>query len=213
MFFRVCACSRINLFKLPDGKRGLLRILSLVRLIKIREIRLTLLKLRNDQSHLISPIAEMNIPDHLISFIAQDPFYTLPDDRRTQMTYMQRFCNIRTAVVDHDRLRGLFILNPQLFFQSHIIQVRCYALFGQLQINKSWFHYIYRLKIFTVLQIRDHFFRDHKRRFLIFLCSRHRSVALIFAQIRAVGKSHFRKLFVITSLCKSLLHLYCNKFQ
>ena len=213
MFFRVCACSRINFFQLPDGKRSLLRILSLVRLIKIREIRLTLLKLRNDQSHLISPIAEMNIPDHLISFITQDPFYTLPDDRRTQMTYMQRFCNIRTAVVDHDRLRDLFILNPQLFFQSHIIQVRCYALFGQLQVDKSWFHYIYQLKIFTVLQIRDHIFRDHKRRFLIFLCSRHRSVALIFAQIRAVGKSHFRKLFVITCLCKSLLHLYCNKFQ
>ena len=213
VLFRISACRRIDLFQLADRKRRFFRILSLKTFVKIRELRLTFLELRNDQTHLVSPVSEMYIPDHLISFETDDTFNTLTDDRRAQVPHMERLCHIRAAVVDHNSPGVLLILNPQLRLSCHLIQIRRRALGRKLQIDKSRFHHIHSLKINTVLQIFRDIFRNHERRFLIFLRPRHGAVALVFAQVRTVGESHLRKLFVISRLCKRFSHIYCDQFQ
>ena len=83
MLFRICACRRINLFQLADRKRGFFRILSRKVFVKIRKFRLTFLQFGDDQSHLVSPVSQMDISDHFIPFQTRDPFDTLADDRGT----------------------------------------------------------------------------------------------------------------------------------
>ena len=46
---------------------------------------------------------QMNITDHFVSFKTSNPFYAFADNCRTQMSYMKRFRNIRSAVIYHDR--------------------------------------------------------------------------------------------------------------
>ena len=147
VFFCICTRSRINLFKLSDRKRRSLRILPFKRFIKVRQFRLTLFKLCDDKPHLIAPVSQMDIPDHVISLVAKNPFNTLPDDRRTQMPNMQRLRHIRPAVVDHNGLRRFLILNSKLFLRSHIIQIGRYTFFRQLQVDKARLNHIYCLKV------------------------------------------------------------------
>ena len=71
--------------------------------IKIWKLRFSLLQFCNDQPHLISPVSQMNITDHFVSFKTSNPFYAFADNCRTQMSYMKRFRNIRSAVIYHDR--------------------------------------------------------------------------------------------------------------
>ena len=81
MLFRICAGRGINLLQFPDCKGGFLRIFSFKILIKIRKFRFSLLKLRDNQTHLVTPVAQMNIPDHFIALKPDNPFDTLSDNR------------------------------------------------------------------------------------------------------------------------------------
>ena len=81
MLLRICARCGIDFLQLTDRKRRFLRVLSLKLLVKIRQLRFSLLKLCDDQSHLISPVAQMDIADHLVSFKPGDPLHAFSDDR------------------------------------------------------------------------------------------------------------------------------------
>ena len=129
------------------------------------------------------------------------------------MPYMQRFCHIGTAIVNDNGSGMLFHIHSQPFISSHIIQICRHIIRGKLQIDKSRLHYIHRFKASAVLHLRRYILRNHKRRFLIFLCSRHSPVALIFAQVRPVGQRNFSQISVIPGLLERRLHLYRNQFQ
>ena len=74
---------RINILQLGNRKRRLRRILAGIIRVKIYQIRLTVMQLLDDQSHLQSPVTQMNITDHLISHKTAHALDALSDDRRT----------------------------------------------------------------------------------------------------------------------------------
>ena len=78
------------------------------------------LQLGNDKSHLQSPVAEVYVADRRIAVITDNSLDRLPDHCRTEMTYVEGFCNIRPAVVNDD-LAGLFrLLHAELLFLLHL---------------------------------------------------------------------------------------------
>ena len=186
MFFCISAGRRVDFLKLSNRKRRLFRIFSGEVFIKIWKLRFSLLQFCNDQPHLISPVSQMNITDHFVSFITQDSLYTLSDDRRTQMSYMQRFCHIRSAVIHHDRLWSLHLFNSQLFTRYHLIEKsRCKGWF-YFQIDKPRIHCFCHFKTVFFLQSCHHVICDHDRCFFVSFCCCHCSVALVFTQIRTI---------------------------
>ena len=69
----------------------------------------------------IGMISKMYITDHFVSDKTSDTFDTLPNDRRTKMTYMKWFCNIRSAVVDNDLLGMFRLLETEFFICLHAL--------------------------------------------------------------------------------------------
>ena len=172
VFFCLTARRRIDLFQLSYCKRSLLRIFSLIIFRKIRQFRLADPKFRNDQPHLITPIAKMNISQHLMPHLSCNPLDTFTDDGRTEMPDMKRFRYIRTAVV-YDDCPGFFRrLKPKILIRTHLVQIICHIFFPQLQINEPRFHYTDVLKAGAVSKLRRHILSDHERRLFISLRSR-----------------------------------------
>ena len=73
------AGSGIDILQLRDGKGCLLREIAAVVLVKIHQVRLSLLKLRDDETHLQAPVAQMHIADDPVSHIAGQALYALAD--------------------------------------------------------------------------------------------------------------------------------------
>ena len=114
---------RVNLFQIRYGKRRLLRIFSLIAFIKIRKLRLSFLQLCNDLPHLQPPVAQMDIADHLMPRIAQNPFHALSDDCSAQMPDMKRLRHVGSAVVDDDGFLFFRLRHAEFFCRSHLIQI------------------------------------------------------------------------------------------
>ena len=213
MLFSISAGRRIDFFQLSDGKRRLSRIFTCKVLIKIRQFGLSLLQLRDNQSHLISPVSQMDISCHLISFIAHDSFHALPDDCRAQVSHMQWFGHIRSAVIDQNRLRCFFLLHTKHFILRHLLQKLRYKLRFQFQIDKARFYSFCLLKICVLLQMCNHILRYHKRCFMICLGCCHGTVTLIFTQVRAVGQCHLGIRRIIPCRIKSCFHFFCYQLR
>ena len=180
VFFGFTTCTWIDFLQFADGKRCFLRIFSFVSIVKINQFRLAVFQFCNDQPHLQSPVSKMYITDHFVSDKTSDTFDTLPNDRRTKMTYMKWFCNIRSAVVDNDRLRFLSCFYRIFLICCHFLQVISKKFFFNLQIDKSRLHNFCHRKDLTVFQMFNYIICDHKWRFLICFGSCHGSIALKF---------------------------------
>ena len=74
---------RIDILQLGNRKWRLRRILAGIIRVKIYQIRLTVMQLLDDQSHLQSPVTQMHIADDMVSHIAADALDALSDDRGT----------------------------------------------------------------------------------------------------------------------------------
>ncbi len=177
---------RIDLFQLGDGKRRFLRILSFIGIIEINQSRIALLQFRNDQPHLQTPVTQMDIPDHIMPRITADPLDALPDHTGTQVPHMKRLRHIRPAVINNDLLRLLRHLQAEFLTVSHPAQIIPHKRLRHLQIQKARRHSGHLRKDTALLQLSGHILSDHKRRFMIFLRTRHGAVALILAQIGSV---------------------------
>ena len=105
ILFGLAACTWINFFQLTDRKWCFLRIFSCIRIIKINQLRFSVFQFCNDQSHLKTPVSQMNITDYFMTYETANSLNTLANDCRTKMSYMKRFCNIWSAVVDDDCFR------------------------------------------------------------------------------------------------------------
>ena len=185
------ACTWINLLKLTDSKRCLCRIFTCIAVIKIYKLRLSVLQLCNDQSHLKSPVTKMNITNHLMSYETADSLNTFTNNCRTEMTYMKRFGNVRSAVIDYDGLRLFGCVCAKLLILLHLLQIICKKLFADFQIDKSGLYHFFHGKYFGICQIAHYVICDHKWCFLISLSSRHGTIALVFAKVRTVGNAYF----------------------
>ncbi len=124
ILLRLSARRGINLLERGYRKRRILRVLTLIILIKINQLRLTAFQLRDNQPHLQPPVAQMHVPDHPVSHKTSDPPYALPDNRRAQMTHMKRLCDIGSAIINHNCARIVrFLTAIAPLVRLHIRQI------------------------------------------------------------------------------------------
>ena len=191
ILFGFAACTWIDFFQLADGKWRFCWIFSCKAVIKIYKLRLSVLQLGDDQSHLKSPVPKMNVTDHLVSHETADSLNALANDGRTKMSYMERLGNVWSAVVDHDGLRLFGCVCTKLLILLHLFQIICKKLFADFQVDKSGLYHFFHGKYFGICQIAHYVICDHKWCFLISLSSRHGTIALVFAKVRTVGNAYF----------------------
>ena len=197
---------RIYFLQFRNGKRCFCRILSLICLIKIYQLRLSLAKLGNDQSHLQTPVSQMHIADHFMSCKAGDSLHTLTNDRRPEMSYMQRLCHIRSAIIDHNGLRIFCFFTAHPFILLHTIQVLTQVLIVHFHIDESRIHRLDFSKHLRSLHCFHNCIGDHDRCLVVLFGCRHGTIALILAQIRSIGQTDTGIFFIITCFSKS----FCN---
>ena len=140
---RLRAGCRVDLLQFTDGKRSLLRIFSGIGLIKIGQFRLSVTKLLNDQSHLKSPVSQMNVTDHLMPQETSHPLDTLANDGGTEMSHMQRLCHVGSAVIYDDRERRFRLFTAALVFFSHVVHVGRQISGLQFYINETRHHRVH----------------------------------------------------------------------
>ena len=63
----------------------------------------------------------MYVTDDIMTHKLADTFYTFPNNCRTQMSYMERFCNVWSAVVDHDCLWLFYFVTAKSFIFLHAV--------------------------------------------------------------------------------------------
>ena len=190
VLFRFAACARINLLELTDRKRCFLRVLSRKGLIKINKLRMALLQLGDDQSHLQTPVSKMNVTDHVVAHEAPHTLDALADDRGTEMADVKRFCHVCSAVIYDDGFRIFCFLYRKIFVVLHFGKIICQKFRVDFQVDESRFYGFN----FTDHAVIGHFFYNCfsqlDRCFVVCFCSCHCAVALVFAQIRAVGNGN-----------------------
>ena len=104
VLFGLATCARINLFQLADCKWCFFRIFSCIRIIKVDKLWFSVSQFCDDKSHLQTPVSKMYITDHFMTYKTADSFNTFSDDCRAEMTYMERFCNVWSAVINDNCL-------------------------------------------------------------------------------------------------------------
>ena len=181
IYFGFAACTWIDFFQFADGERCFLRIFSLIAVIKINKLRFAVFEFCDDKAHLESPVTEMYVTDHLVSYISADTFDTLSNDRGTKMSYVERFCYVRSAVVDDDGLWCLCSLDRVFRVCFHFLKIVCKEFLSDSEVDETWFYNLCHRKDLAVLKIYNYIICDHERGFLVSFGSCHCSVALIFA--------------------------------
>ena len=129
----------------------------------------------------------MRVADDLVSDVTKDPLHRLTDDCRTHVSDMQRLGNIRSAVVDDHRARVLRRLHAEMLFAAHPQNIVCEKFCPDVDIDKSRCNRLARLEHLLLSDCGRHLVRYCDRRLVILLRGSHGTVALILAQVRAVG--------------------------
>ena len=140
VFFGFSTCTWINFFQFTDCKRSFFRIFTFISIIEINQLRFTVFQFCDDKSHLKPPVSQMYITDYFVSYKTADSFNTLSDNCRTKMSYVKRFRNVRSAIINYDCL-WLFRCLYRIFrICSHFFHIICKKLFFHSEIDKSWFN-------------------------------------------------------------------------
>ena len=150
----------------------------------------------------------MNISDDFMSPISGNSLYAFPDNSRTQMSHMERFCHIRSAIINDNLLSYRRLFQPKFRTFLHFPYIVCKKGFLHFQIDKSRRHRIRTGKYYAFLQFLCHIICYYNRCLFIFFGTRHGTVTLIFTQVRPVGNSHPSQLFFITGSIKRRFYLF-----
>ena len=208
-----CARGGIDLLEVTHGKRRLFRIgraLAVRTRGKIRKVREPVLQFGDDQSHLKAPVAHMDIADALLAVVTDDALHGFADDRGAHVTYMQRLCDIRPAVVQDDALRHLRVLQSKLLRLPHLVQVITDEALADRQVQETGLHCLNFCKNRRIRKSCRDFFRDHNRCLVVLLCTGHRAVALVLTQVGAVRDRHLPQATVIAGRLKGFPHLFTD---
>ena len=204
----------IDLFEFGDGKGRLIGIFALKRRVKIRKSGHALFEFRDHEAHLQAPVSQMDITDDILSVEAGDALDRLADDRAAQMSDMQGLGHIGTAVVDDDLLRLFRKRHAETIVRAHLLQVRLQKALFHIQIQETGLDDLHLGKYrgtCAVIFGREgpgNVVSDHKGRFAVALCTCHGTVALIFAEVRAVRYCHPAQCTVISRRLEGGFHLF-----
>ena len=122
---RLCRGERIDLLQLGD--------------LEICIELSAVLKLRDDEAHLKTPVTEMYVTDDIIALLNRHPLDRLTDDGRTKVADMERLRRIGSAVVDDDLL-PLMGIKTEILMEVHLVQILRGELLGYVQVDEARHH-------------------------------------------------------------------------
>ncbi len=150
----------------------------------------------------------MNITDGGIAVVAYHTLDGLADDCGTKMSHMKRLCNVRSAVVQNDRLAVFRKGHAEFITACHLLQIVPQILFLHIQVDESGLYNGYVLEYRRLLQLGCHVLCDHKRCLVILLSPRHSAVALILGKVRARRYADPSHGSIVACCRKGLPHLF-----
>ncbi len=98
------------------------------------------LHLRDDQAHLKTPVAEMDIADDVVAEEPVNALDGLADDGASEVADMKRLCNVRPAVVHDDGPGILLGLDAEVRSEIHFRNVLREKAIRQLKVQKAGVH-------------------------------------------------------------------------
>ena len=104
---------------------------------------------------------------------------------------MQGLCDVRPAVVQNDGAGSRIVLRAVVRGLRHFAQIGSQIVFGNLQIQKARHDGLGAGKQLIFAQRVQNRICDLDGSLMILLCRCQRTVALVFTEIRAVGKRRF----------------------
>ena len=204
--------SGIDLFQIGQSERRFNGVFAGEIGVKIGEVGLALLQLCNDQTHLQTPVTQMDVTDGLIAHKGMKPLQSLTDDSRTQVTNVQRLGDVCSAVVHHNGLSLAHFGNTEVGGGAHLLQIALEEAVRQLQVDKAGHNGLHQ-RVVTLIQLCYHCVCDHDRCTLILLGGGQCAIALIFAKVGAVGYGNTAKCRVVACIGKGLLHFRSNNIK
>ena len=205
----------VDLFQLTDGERRLGGIFAVKIGVEVGKLRLRFPDALDDQTHLQTPVTQMHVTNDVIAEVTLDALDGLADDGRTDVTHMQGFCHVGSAVVNDHGFGLGFPLQAELFSHSHPVQVLSHKFRLQPQVDEAGLYCLHCGESGIFFQTCHNFLCDHQGRFLICLGGPEGAIALIFAQIRTTGNGDLTVSRVIAlglKYCRYPLRNQINEF-
>ena len=197
----------VKLLQIRQGEGWLGGVLSRKVRVEIRKVRLTVLQLRDDQTHLQTPVAQMNVADGIVAEEGVQPLHGFTDDGGAQVADVQGLCHVGTAVVYHNGFARAGFRNAKIGGGAHGFQIGFQERPGELQVDEAR-HDGFHQRIVGGVQLFRHRFRNLDGGAVVLLGGGQSAVALVFAQVGAVGDRHPAVGGVIARVGKGALHFF-----
>ena len=155
----------------------------------------------------------MDITDDMVAEVAVNALEAFADNGRAQMTYMEGLCHIGAAVVHHHSSGIGVMLQTVTLGLAHVGNIVLQVFSGDMEVQKTWVDGRDLREHGLVLQLRCHGVGNLDGSAAVGLCRRHGAVALVFAQVGAVGYGNFAVRSIVTGIGKGLRYPCGNQIN
>ena len=197
----------VKLLQVRQGEGRLGRVFSRKVRVEIGKVRLTVPQFRDDQTHLQAPVAQMHVADGVVAEEGVQPLHGFADDGGAQMTDVQGLRHVGAAVVHHNRLARAGFRNAKIGGGAHGFQIGFQERPGELQVNEARHDGLHQ-RIVGGVQLFRHCLRNLDGGAVVLLRGGQSAVALVFAQVGAVGDRHPAIGSVVAGVGKGTLHFF-----
>ena len=153
----------------------------------------------------------MDVSNDLVAEEAVNALDALSDDGRAQMSHMERLGHIGAAIVEHNGLGRSLRLHAEGRRGGHTRHIVPQNRRAHRQVEEAGLYRLHLCEHRFPLELLSHSFRQLQRRTVRLLGCRHGAIALIFAQIRAIGERNFPQTSLQPRLFKGLGHAPRNE--
>ena len=197
----------VKLLQVRQGEGRLGRVFSRKVRVEIGKVRLTVTQFRDDQTHLQAPVAQMHVADGVVAEEGIQPLHGFADDGGAQMTDVQGLRHVGAAVVHHNRLARACFRNTKVGGGAHGFQIGFQERPGELQVNEARHDGLHQ-RIVGGVQLFCHCLCNLDGGAVVLFGGGQSAVALVFAQVGAVGDRHPAVGGVIAGVGKGALHFF-----
>ena len=134
-----------------------------------------------------APVAEVDVADDGVAEVTVDALDALADDGRAEVADVQRLCDVRPAVVEHDGARRVRSGDAGTVGQAHILQMGGEGGVRDAQVDEAGRDGLRRGEEFAAAELRDDVVGDQDGCLVGGFGGGHGAVALEFAQVGTVG--------------------------
>ncbi len=180
----------IDGFELADIKGRLVGVVSGKAAVEIGQVRLLVVRLLDDQTHLQAPVAHVDITDGVVAKGTEDALDTLAYDGGAKMPNVQRLGDVRSAVVYNNGFGNGLLLQTEIRLGAHLLKICGKPLAGNDKVEKARSGGTDAVEIRIVGKHTGHILRNDHGCPSAELCTPQAAVALKFAQVRTVGNGN-----------------------